>query len=138
MNIDNSNLDHTSPMQILIAEDNDVNRILIRKIFEKLNLPYDISVNGFQALEAFDSKFYDIVFMDIEMPGMDGFEVTKKLREKFKGQNKHPFIVALTANSLSGERQRCIDHGMNDYLSKPFSAPDVQRMVDKAREYSIR
>ena len=138
MDTENGNLGQGTSMQILIAEDNDVNRILIRKIFEKLNLTYDIAVNGYQALEAFDNKFYDIVFMDIEMPGMDGFEVTKKLRDKYKGQHQKPFIVALTANSLSGERERCIDLGMNEYLSKPFSTADVQKMVDKAGEYKIR
>ena len=138
MDTGNGNVGQGAAMQILIAEDNDVNRVLIRKIFEKLNLSYDLVINGYKAFEAFDNKFYDIVFMDIEMPGMDGFEVTKKLREKFKNQHQKPFIVALTANSLSGERQRCIDLGMNDYLSKPFSAADVQRMVDKAGEYKIR
>jgi len=138
MDTENVNLAQSATMQILIAEDNDVNRILIRKIFEKLNLSYDIAVNGFQAFEAFDNKFYDIVFMDIEMPGMDGFEVTKKLKEKYKDQHQKPFIVALTANSLSGERERSMDLGMNEYLSKPFSAADVEKMVDKAREYKIR
>jgi len=138
MDIDNHNTVQVGPLQILIAEDNDVNRILIRKIFEKLNLPYDVAVNGFQAVEAFENHYYDLVFMDIEMPGMDGFEATKKIREKYKNLGKQPYIVALTANSLSGERQRCIDHGMNEYLPKPFSSADVQRMVDKAGEHSIR
>ena len=125
-------------MKILIAEDNDVNRVLIRKIFERLNLPYDMAINGIQAFEAFDKKFYDIVFMDIEMPGMDGFEAAKKIREKYNNQGKQPFIVALTANSLPGERQHCLDNGMNEYLPKPFSAADVQRMVDKAGENYLR
>ncbi len=138
MDMDTRNSEQVAPMQILIAEDNDVNRILIRKIFEKLNLTYDVAVNGYQAFEAFNNKFYDIVFMDIEMPGMDGFEVTKKLREKYKDQHQKPFIIALTANSLSGERERSMDLGMNEYLSKPFSAADVQRMVDKAGEYKFR
>ena len=135
MVINNANLDQVAPMQVLIAEDNDVNRILIQKIFQRLNIPYNIAVNGFQVIDAFENQFYDIVFMDIEMPGMNGFEATKKLRKKYKNQGTQPFIVALTAHSLSGERQHCLDNGMNEYLCKPFSPTDVQRMVDKAKEY---
>src|SRR6185437_3221281 len=135
MDKDNGNLAETVPMQILIAEDDDVNRILIQKIFQKLSVPYHIASNGFHAIEAFEKQFYDVVFMDIEMPGMNGFEVTKKVREKYKDCDNQPFIIALTANSLPGERQNCMNKGMNEYLSKPFSPPDAQRMIDKAGEY---
>ncbi len=123
-------------MNILIAEDNDINRILIKKIFSKTGLDFDIATNGQEALKAFENKYYDLVFMDIEMPLMDGFEVTRNLREKYKDKPVQPYIVALTANSLSGEKKRCIEMGMNDYLSKPFSVEDVQSMIDRALEFS--
>ena len=120
------------PINILVAEDNDINRILIRKIFQKTGYDFDIATNGEEAINAFDQKYYDLVFMDIEMPLMDGFEATHKLREKYKDQSVQPFIVALTANSLSGEKKRCIDQGMDEYLSKPFSVEDVHAMIEKA------
>ena len=119
-------------VKILIVDDNDVNRILIRKIFEKTGYDFEIAGSGPDALEAFNSDFFTIVFMDIQMPAMDGYEVAGILREKFKSEARKPFIVALTANSLSGERERCLENGMNEYLAKPFSANDVRNMIDKS------
>ncbi len=122
------------PINILVAEDNDINRIMIRKIFQKTGINFDMAANGEEAIKAFENKYYDLVFMDIEMPFLDGFEVTRKLREKYKNQSSQPFIVALTANSLSGEKNRCLEQGMNEYLAKPFSVEDVHTMIEKANE----
>jgi len=118
-------------LNVLVVEDNFINRTLLGKIFQKIGCTTTIVNDGPQAMAAFENSFYDLVFMDIELPGMDGFEVTKLLRNKYKDQPKQPIIVALTANSLSGERERCLDMGMNDYLAKPFSAEDVVNLVAK-------
>ena len=119
-------------LKILVAEDNFVNRTLLSKIFEKLGYQATLTNNGLEAYHAFDSQFYDIVFMDIEMPQMDGYEVTKKLRERFKGEARQPVIIALTAYSMGGELENCIKQGMDDYLAKPFTMADVEKVAEKA------
>jgi CheY-like chemotaxis protein len=116
-------------LKILVAEDNFVNRTLLKKIFDKLGYPADLAHDGQEALNAFDVKDYDLVFMDIEMPVLNGFETTKILRERFKNNDKRLVIIALTANSMSGERERCLKNGMDDYLAKPFDIEDVERIL---------
>lgn len=118
--------------KILVAEDNFVNRTLLRKIFEKYGFNIEMAQDGNEAIRAFENQFFDIVFMDIEMPGKNGFEVTKYLREKFKTESCKPYIIALTANSLEGERERCMKLGMDEYLAKPFSFEDVDKLIRKA------
>jgi CheY-like chemotaxis protein len=120
-------------LKILVAEDNFVNRTLLKKIFEKLGYDAHLSNNGLEAVNAFDTDYYHLVFMDIEMPEMDGFEATEKIKERFKNESRSPVIVALTANSLSGERERCMQHGMDDYLAKPFTMEDVQRLISSVK-----
>ena len=114
--------------QILVAEDDIVNRTLLSKIFERLGYNVTIKVNGLEAYNAFDTQFYDLVFMDIEMPQMNGFEATKKLRERFAGA-RQPIIIALTAHSIGGELEKYRKLGINNYLAKPFTMAEVEKMV---------
>lgn len=132
MNPESFNLKTEHPIQILVAEDNFVNRTLLKKIFEKIGYAVVLAQDGIDALNAFEKRYYDIVFMDIEMPGKNGFEVTRILRDKFKDPVKKPYIIALTANCLDGERERCIEEGMDDYLAKPFTMNDVEKLIEKA------
>jgi CheY-like chemotaxis protein len=121
-------------VNILVAEDNSVNRTLLKKIFEKLGYHADIVQNGIEALSAFEKKYYDLVIMDIEMPGLNGLEVTQVLNNKFKNSSKKPFIIALTANSLQGEREKFLKAGMDDYLPKPFTIEDIESLIQKVRK----
>ncbi|MCO4798352.1 MAG: response regulator [Colwelliaceae bacterium] len=108
---------------ILLVEDNRINQMVMKGVLAKFELECDIAVNGIDALEKLNAhagQYYDIIFMDCQMPEMDGYETTKAIREGEAGlDNKSLVIVALTAHALTTEKQKCLDVGMNDYLSKP-------------------
>jgi signal transduction histidine kinase/CheY-like chemotaxis protein len=116
------------PLRILVAEDNVVNQTLIVRILEKMGYRPDVVANGAEALAAALSQSYDIILMDVRMPEMDGLEATRRIRES-AGENQ-PVIIAVTANALEGDRQMCLDAGMNDYVSKPVKIDVLQRAVE--------
>ena len=106
--------------RILLAEDNPANQMVIKSILEFANLQVDIAADGYEALEAVRSLPYDIVLMDISMPEMDGMTATKAIRKLSSAARNIP-IIALTAHTLNGDKERFIEAGMNDYLSKPIN-----------------
>lgn len=105
---------------ILLVEDNEMNRKIIIKMLKVHDMTCDIAENGVDALKAVSEKDYDLVFMDCQMPLMDGYECTSKIRE-LEGEKKHTKIIAMTANSMEGDYERCIEAGMDDYISKPIN-----------------
>jgi CheY-like chemotaxis protein len=106
------------PLNILVAEDNLVIQMLVMRILNKLGYAPELANNGLEVLELLADKTFDIILMDIQMPGMDGLEATRKIREKTGiGQ---PYIIAMTANAMPKDRQDCYSAGMNNYLSKPI------------------
>jgi len=112
-----------SPLRILLAEDEAVNRVVILGMLQYLGYQADAVNNGPEALQAVDREPYDVILLDVQLPGMDGLEVTRHIR----GEKKHqPHIIAVTAHALAGDRERCLAAGMNDYLSKPLSLTDLQ------------
>ncbi len=120
-------LDH--PMSILIAEDNPVNQKLAERVLVKLGYKPGIVVNGKEVLKTMNKIEYDLIFMDVQMPEMDGLEATRMLRST----NKHqPIIVAMTANAMQGDREMCLDAGMDDYISKPIKFDELVVMLEKA------
>ena len=116
------------PAKILLAEDNFINIKLVKIIFEKMGYKIDIAKNGVQAVEMASKVYYDIIFMDCQMPEKSGYDATVELREK----NIQSVIIAMTANALEGDREKCINVGMNDYLSKPIKKQEV---ADKIQEW---
>jgi PAS domain S-box-containing protein len=116
--------------RILLAEDNSVNRIFIVRLLEKHGHRVVTAVDGREALEAFTKSHFDLVLMDVQMPGMDGLETTAAIRELQKGSSLHVPIVALTAHALKGDRERCLAAGMDGYLSKPVHADELFETVD--------
>jgi CheY-like chemotaxis protein len=110
-------------LRILLAEDDAINRIVVLDMLEQLGHRADAANDGMEALVALERQAYDVVLMDVQMPGMDGLEVTRRVRSTKRDQ---PHIVALTAHALSGDRERCLAAGMNDYLSKPVRLADLQ------------
>lgn len=131
----NSNRQARSAITILVAEDNTVNQKLILNMLQKLGLSADLVSNGVEVLEELKKQFYDIILMDIQMPHMDGLEATKKIRkiEQKESNQRASYIIALTANAMSGDREHCIAVGMDDYLSKPVRINELKMAIQTAR-----
>lgn len=107
-------------LKILLVEDNELNQLLTVKLFKKWNKEIDVAENGLIAIEKVLNNYYDIILMDIQMPEMDGNEVTKYIREKLPNDKSQVPIIAMTAHATADEEKNCLRNGMNDYLSKPF------------------
>ncbi|NTV90145.1 MAG: response regulator, partial [Clostridiales bacterium] len=117
------------PARILLAEDNETNRKLIIKALEIKGYGCDVATNGKEALEMASGEDYDIIFMDCQMPVMDGYESTQNIR-KLENGKKHALIIAMTANAMEGDREKCLNSGMDDYLSKPVDLTAFLSLVD--------
>ena len=120
LNIKNISPDFLKDINILLVEDNELNQLLAVKVFEKWDKKIDIANNGVEAIEKISTNFYDIILMDIQMPGMDGIELTRYIRSSMGEKSNIP-IIALTAHATKGEERRCFENGVNDYLSKPYN-----------------
>lgn len=117
------------PLKILLAEDNVVNQKLASMTLQKMGYQPDVVANGLETLEALDRQWYDLIFMDIQMPEMDGVTTTHKILEKMGDQR--PTIVAMTANAMEGDRQRFLDEGMDHYVSKPINLQVVEKLLQQ-------
>ncbi|TAM97250.1 MAG: response regulator, partial [Rhizobiaceae bacterium] len=111
------------PLDILVAEDNEVNQLVFSQILDDLKLSYRIAANGRTALELYRALSPQLILMDVSMPEMNGFEATAAIRREEQGGMAHTPIIGITAHALKGDREKCLDAGMDDYLSKPIS-PD--------------
>ncbi|HNI91063.1 MAG TPA: response regulator, partial [Leptospiraceae bacterium] len=116
-------------LKILVAEDDPINQRVLSKLLLKINLKVKMVDNGYKVLEELDSTLYDLIFMDVQMPLMDGITTTKEIRKKFSLQS--PIIIALTANAMKEDQQICLGAGMNDFLTKPYFIEDLQRILLK-------
>jgi CheY-like chemotaxis protein len=114
--------------RILMAEDNVINQRVGKLILQRAGFIIDVVQDGVEALRAHKERVYDLILMDCQMPGMDGFEACRQIRLL---ADRQPIIVAVTANALVGERERCLEAGMDDYLSKPFQAEELIGVVQK-------
>lgn len=115
-------------LRILMAEDNTINQRVGKLILQRAGFTIDLVADGNEALEAHRAQPYDVILMDCQMPTMDGFEASRQIRRLEQPQ---PVIIAVTANALVGERERCLKAGMDDYLSKPFQAEQLVAVVRK-------
>ena len=116
---------------ILLAEDNLTNQQVIRRQLTKLGYTCEIEDDGKLALEAWRRNDYALLLTDCHMPNMDGFELTASIRKDQEGSGKRSPIIAVTANALEGEAERCIAAGMDDYLSKPLAMSDLKATLRK-------
>lgn len=117
-------------LRILVAEDNEINQLVLRKMLEKMGHSVFIANNGFDVIQAVAYETYDLIFMDMHMPGMNGLEATQILHETLPA-DKVPIIVAVTANVLKGDREQCLAVGMEDYISKPIKSQTIADVIDK-------
>jgi CheY-like chemotaxis protein/HPt (histidine-containing phosphotransfer) domain-containing protein len=134
------------PLHLLLADDNVVNQKVARRLFEQMGYNVDVAADGYEALQAIQKQSYGIVFMDVQMPEMDGLEATRQIRQFEQVEHRTPcIIIAMTASAMIGDRERCLAAGMNDYLAKPVRLEAVQNalerwgpLVSRKTERSIR
>ena len=119
-----------SGAHILLVEDNKVNQKVIGKMLIEMGYSLDIAENGYNALEMIDKKIYNVCLMDIQMPDMDGVQTTFRIRELEKNSGKHILIIALTAYAFSGDREKFINLGMDDYISKPIKMEELFDLIE--------
>jgi CheY-like chemotaxis protein len=122
--------DPRKALHVLLAEDNPVNQKLAVRLLEKRGHQVVLANNGKQALAALDKTAFDLVLMDVQMPEMDGLEATRLLRQREQATGKHQPVVAMTALVMKGDRERCIEAGMDGYLSKPIRQQELDEVLD--------
>ena len=121
--------------RILIVEDNLTNQLVARGQLKSLGYAPDIAANGIKALEALQLASYEVIFMDCQMPEMDGYETTAEIRRR-EGPHNHIWIIAMTANAMGGDREKCLAAGMDDYLSKPTRTDEIRAALERVLSHS--
>jgi two-component system, sensor histidine kinase and response regulator len=128
--------------RILLAEDNQINQLIAVGLLLKLGYKTDVVTNGFGVLEALKTNPYNIIFMDCQMPEMDGYEAARTIRaqeqsaDQTGGWSLPIYIIAITANAMEGDREKCLAAGMDNYLSKPIRLPELQAALEHWKAYS--
>jgi CheY-like chemotaxis protein/HPt (histidine-containing phosphotransfer) domain-containing protein len=125
-------------LNILVAEDTPFNQKYIRRLLDSRQCRATIVDNGRLAIEAMAKQDFDLVLMDVQMPEMDGLTATTRIREQEKQTNRHVPIIAMTAHAMRGDRERCIEAGMDDYVSKPISSSTLQEAIYRVVPLSAR
>jgi CheY-like chemotaxis protein len=120
-------------LRLLIAEDNPINQKVAVRILERLGYQADTVANGLEALAQLQHQAYDVILMDVQMPEMDGITATQQIHERFL-PGERPYIIALTANALTGDKEQYLACGMDDYLSKPIRLEDIQEALNRFLE----
>jgi CheY-like chemotaxis protein len=124
-----SAVERTAVLHILVAEDNPVNQVLVRRLLERMRHKVVTVDTGTEAIKAVEREDFDLVLMDVQMPEMDGFEATARLRRPEDATGARLRIVAMTAGAMAGDRERCLAAGMDGYLSKPIRRDELERIL---------
>ncbi len=119
--------------RLLLAEDNVVNQKVALTMLQKMGFRADVAANGLEVLAAVERQPYDVILMDVQMPEMDGLEATRQLVRLHPNRAERPWIIALTANAMQGDREMCLAAGMDDYISKPIKRADLLAAIERAR-----
>jgi protein-histidine pros-kinase len=130
--------DRLAPLDVLLVEDNPVNQELAERLLKKRGYQVTLANNGAEAIEFFEQKSFDLILMDMQMPVMDGIEATESIRSRemrrswvISQEFKPVCIIAMTANAMDGDRERCLQAGMNDYVSKPIKPAELYAKIDR-------
>jgi hypothetical protein len=124
----------TRRLRILLAEDHEVNRLYASELLHRLGFRPDVAATGHEVLQVTAAQTYDVILMDCLMPELDGYETTRRLRERERGGDHRTWIIALTANAMREDRSRCFAAGMDDYLAKPFERDSLRIALERARD----
>jgi signal transduction histidine kinase/HPt (histidine-containing phosphotransfer) domain-containing protein len=125
------------PLRLLLADDNPINQKVGLSVLHKLGYRADIANNGIEVLKALEQKAYDILFLDVQMPEMDGLEAARQICQRWSA-DKRPRIIAMTGNALMGDRERCLQAGMDDYISKPVRIAELQSVLERWGPMRVR
>ncbi len=120
------------PLRILLAEDNIVNQKVALRLLAQMGYRADVAANGLEAIDAIERQVYDVVLMDVQMPELDGFEASREINRRWPGE-RHPRIVAMTANAMQGDRELCMAAGMDDYVAKPIRVEELVGALERCR-----
>lgn len=116
----------------LVVDDYYINQELTKEMMEMMGCVVDVAEDGVVALSKYKNNHYDVIMMDVQMPELDGYEVTKKIREyEASGGKKPTIIIAITANAMQGDREKCLESGMDDYISKPLRGEQLEKTLTK-------
>ena len=127
-----SKMSERLPLRILVAEDNKVNQHLALQLLARMGYRADVAANGLEAIASLHRQDYDVVFMDVHMPEMDGLTATQRICEEFPLASR-PRIIAMTANAMQGDREKCLSAGMDDYISKPIRVQELVESLNKCQ-----
>jgi two-component system sensor histidine kinase/response regulator len=119
------------PLHVLLAEDNPINQELAVELLEMRGHSVRIAGNGIEVLAALERESFDVILMDVQMPEMDGFQATGAIRSREKQSGAHIPIIAITGYAMKGDRQRCLDAGMDGYISKPLRSKELFDVVEQ-------
>jgi signal transduction histidine kinase/DNA-binding LytR/AlgR family response regulator len=125
------------PLRLMIADDNLINQKVGLSVLQKLGYRADVAQNGLEVLQALEQKAYDVLFLDVQMPEMDGLETARQIVQRWP-REKRPCIIAMTGNALMGDRERCLEAGMDDYISKPVRIAELQSALERWGPARIR
>jgi signal transduction histidine kinase/DNA-binding response OmpR family regulator len=123
------------PLRILVTEDNKVNQQLALQLLARMGYRADVAGNGLEAIQALERQFYDVVFMDVHMPEMDGLTATRHICQEWSHASR-PRIIAMTANAMQGDREKCLSAGMDDYISKPIRVEELVQCLNQCQSSS--
>jgi signal transduction histidine kinase len=120
------------PLRLLLADDNAVNQKVALMLLKRLGYTVDAVADGVEVMRALDTKIYDLIFLDVQMPEMDGYEAARRICEKWAGDDiSRPRMIAMTGNAMQGDRERCLEAGMDDYISKPVRIEELKAMLER-------
>jgi signal transduction histidine kinase/DNA-binding response OmpR family regulator len=123
----------TNSLKILLAEDHVVNQKVAIQMLQRLGYRADIAGNGLEVLEALNRQYYDVILMDVQMPLMDGLETSRRICEEYADRPNKPWIIAMTANAMQGDREMCLVAGMNDYITKPVRREELAKAISQCQ-----